>query len=71
MENRPMFTVSEAADLLGVSANAIAKRLQRGDMRGVKVNARLWLIPREEVDRLRGAGKMKPGPRPRPKLDTE
>ena len=60
-----MVTVSEAAAVLGVSAAAIAKRLQRGDMRGVKVNPRLWLIPADEVERLRGQGKLKPGPKPR------
>ncbi|MGD9891654.1 MAG: helix-turn-helix domain-containing protein [Dehalococcoidia bacterium] len=65
MEDRPMVTVTEAAAVLGVTAAAVAKRLQRGEMRGVKVNPRLWLIPAEEVDRWRTIGKLKPGPKPR------
>ena len=60
-----MVTVSEAATLMGLSVAAIEKRLQRGDMRGVKVNPRLWLIPREEVEAWRKRGRLKPGPKPR------
>ena len=58
-----MVTVTEAASVLGLSGAAINKRLQRGEMRGVKVNARLWLIPPDELDRWRGKGKLKPGPK--------
>ena len=64
MEERPMVTVSEAAEQLGLSIWGVAKRLQRGDMRGVKVNPRLWLIPVEEVERWKQRGRLKPGPRP-------
>ncbi len=60
-----MVTVTEAAAELGVSGATINKRLQRGDMRGVKVNSRLWLIPAEELDRWRNRGKLKPGPKPK------
>jgi excisionase family DNA binding protein len=65
MEERPMVTVTEAAAELGVSGAAINKRLQRGDMRGVKVNPRLWLIPAEEVERWKQRGRLRPGPKPR------
>jgi hypothetical protein len=38
-------------------------------MQGVKVNPRLWLVPRDEVDRWRGKGRLKPGrPRKDPSL---
>ena len=65
MEDRPMLTVAEAAAELGLTVAGIARRLQRGDMRGVKVNPRLWLIPREEMGRWRGKGKLRPGPKRR------
>ena len=60
-----MVTVTEAASELGVSGATINKRRQRGDMQGVKVNPRLWLIPADELDRWRGKGKLKPGPKRR------
>ncbi len=66
MENRPMVTVREAAEQLGLTVFGIARRLQHGDMRGVKVNPRLWLIPVEEVERWRKLGRIKPGPKPKP-----
>ena len=63
-EARPMVTVTEAASMLGMTPAGIARRLQRGAMRGVKVNPRLWLIPTEEVERWRERGRLKPGPQP-------
>ena len=68
MDEREMLTVDEAADALGVGAHAIRKRLLRGLMRGEPLGSgrrRIWLIPRDEVERWRGAGKLKPGPKPK------
>ncbi len=70
MEERDLLTVDEAATALGVSAHAIRKRLLRGLMRGESIGSgrrRLWLIPRAEVDRWRGVGQLKRGPKPRPR----
>jgi excisionase family DNA binding protein len=46
-------TVTQAAALLGVPPRTVAYRLQRGLMRGAKINSRLWLIPRGEVEAWR------------------
>jgi excisionase family DNA binding protein len=65
-EERDLITVSEAAAILGISNRAVSKRLENGHMRGERVHPRLWLIPREEVDRWREIGRMKPGPKGQP-----
>jgi excisionase family DNA binding protein len=51
MADRDFLTVAEAAAILGVPGRTIAYRLQQGFMQGEQVNPRLWLIPREEVER--------------------
>jgi excisionase family DNA binding protein len=58
-----LLTVSEVAAELDLSPVGVARRLQRGHMRGIKVNPRLWLVEREEVDRWKQRGRMKPGPK--------
>ena len=62
---RDYLTASEAASMLGLPLRTVRYRLQRGIMRGVAVNPRLWLVPRAEVERWRGEGKLRPGPKPR------
>ncbi|HEV2106807.1 MAG TPA: helix-turn-helix domain-containing protein [Thermomicrobiales bacterium] len=64
-EDRDLLTVSEAAAELGLSPVGVARRLQRGYMRGIKVSPRLWLVEREEVERAKQRGRMKPGPKPK------
>ncbi len=66
--DRDLMTVTEAAAALGMSVRGVADRLQRGTMRGVKVNPRLWLVPRDEVERWRERGKLKTG---RPREDRQ
>ena len=61
---RDMLTVAEAAEELGLTVRGVQERLLRGAMRGERLTPRMWVIPREEVERWRGKGKMKPG-RPR------
>ncbi len=56
-------TVSEAAGILGLSVHGVRKRIERGEMTAVRVNARLWLIPRAEVERHRAIGRLQPGPK--------
>ena len=62
---RDVLTVMEAARELGLSRRAIQNRITAGTIRAEQVNPRLWLVPRSEVERLRGIGKLKPGPRPK------
>jgi excisionase family DNA binding protein len=58
-------TVAQAADVLGLSVRAVRNRIERGEMQAVRMNPRLLLIARSEVERWQGQGKMKPGPKPR------
>ena len=62
-----VMTVAEAAAMLGITPGAVRFRIARGDMKAQRVGARLLLIPVSEVERLRNAGKFKPGPKPRPR----
>lgn len=48
-----MLTVREAAAMLKRTPQAVHQLLQRRRLHGVQVHARLWLIPREEVERQR------------------
>lgn len=54
-------TVAQAAEALGVSVEVVRKRLQRGLMTGERIGARVWVIPRVEVDRWRTRGKLARG----------
>ena len=58
-------TVAEAARVLGLTRQAVVVRLRRGQMRGVQVHPRLWMIPKSEVERWRVLGKQRPGRKPR------
>ena len=48
-----MMTVTEAAAILGISERAIRYRLERGLMAGERAGTWIWLIPEEEVERVR------------------
>lgn len=47
----PPYRVSQVAVRLGVSNKAVLDAIKSGRLRGFKLN-RMWLIPRESVDRL-------------------
>jgi len=57
-------TVTEAAQALGLSVHGVRARIERGELRADRPSPRLWLIPREEVERVRAEGRHKPGPKP-------
>ena len=59
-----MVTVAEAAEALDLTVGAVNRRLRLGQMRGHKVNARLWLVPIEELERAKAQGRLRPGPKP-------
>lgn len=63
-----MLTVAETAKELGLARRTVQKRVQTGLMKGRNMHGHLWLIPRAEVERLRGVGLLprgrKPGPGP-------
>ena len=58
-------SVNEAAAALGMSRQGIQRRISRGDMRAVRIGARVWVIPPDEVERWKQLGRQKPGPKPR------
>ena len=64
------YTVTQAAVELGIPRETVRKRLQRGLMQGEHLTARLWVIPRAEVDRWRDTGRLKRG-RPRKQATAE
>ena len=68
-EGRELITVAEAAEILGLSVRGVAHRLERGDMVGQKVNPRLWLVPRAEVERWQQLPRPKRGPKPRKRIE--
>ena len=56
MESTEYLSVEQAAHELGMSTEAILRRLRRGIMRGVRVHFHrtlVWRIPRAEVERWR------------------
>ena len=61
-----MVTATEAADALGISRYAVLKRIASGHFPGaVRATKRLWLIPREDVERAKETGRLRPGRKPR------
>jgi excisionase family DNA binding protein len=56
-------TVREAAQALGMSARAIRNRIERGEMKATLLGSHMWVIPREEIERWRPRGRLKPGPK--------
>ena len=62
---RDYLTAAEAAALLGLPGRTVRYRLERGIMRGVAVNPRLWLVPRAEVERWREVGHLRKRRKPR------
>ncbi len=56
-------TISEAAALLCISEQSVRQRIRRDHLAARRVGARLWLIPRAEVERASRAGRLKPGPK--------
>jgi excisionase family DNA binding protein len=51
----PPYRVGEAARRLGVSNKTVLDALKGGRLSGFKLN-RMWLIPRDAIDRLGDSG---------------
>ena len=63
--------VAEAARELGLTHRAVLARIQRGELKAERVHPQLYLIPRDEVERAKAGGRLKPGPKPRRETPTE
>jgi excisionase family DNA binding protein len=62
-------TVPEAAAILGLTPQAVRRRIHNGDMRAERIGARLWLISPREVERWQLRGRIRQG-RPRGNANT-
>jgi hypothetical protein len=62
------FTVGETATIFGLTPAAIRVRIQRGHMKAERFGARVLLISEREVNKWRGQGRLKTGPKPKRKL---
>ena len=56
-------SVAEAAAALGMTEQAVRKRIAAGWLRASRIGNRVLAIPRDEVERARRAGRMRPGPK--------
>jgi len=56
-------SVSDAAAAIGISVTALYDRIRAGQVQAQRVGQRVLLIPAAEIERLRGTGRMKPGPK--------
>ncbi len=64
-KERELLTLHEVAEELGLPVRTVQNRVRAGTMRGERVHPRLWMVPRDELDRWRDRGKLKPGPKPK------
>lgn len=71
MDGDDRMTPAEAAAEIGITQRAVQDRLKRGLLRGTNYGGRVWLIPREEVERAKALGPLKRGPKPRKQQDAE
>lgn len=44
--------VNEAADLLGCTVGRVRQMLRDGSLKGLKANAKAWLVPTTEIERM-------------------
>ncbi len=51
MNDRPVLTAAEAAEMLGFSADGLRRILARGDIPGRKVGNR-WILSRAQIERF-------------------
>lgn len=62
---RPYYTVSEAAELIGVSGQTVKNWISRGLMKGYRLGGRI-VVPRDELDDYRAMAEASKGIDPLP-----
>ena len=63
MNDQELLTASQAADALNASSQTIRNWIRAEQLHAVRIGNR-FLIPRSEVDRMRGTGSLAPGESP-------
>ena len=58
-------SISEAAAAIGIAETTLRDRIRNGQVKAERIGKRVLVIPESEVERLRGLGRMRPGPKPR------
>jgi hypothetical protein len=66
-----LFTVAEAAEMLGLSPSSVRHAVKRGLLTPVRVHPRLNALPRWEIDRYKNEHLGRRGKRPQPEGLTE
>jgi excisionase family DNA binding protein len=59
--------VNEAATMLGCTVGRVRQMLRDGSLRGLKANAKAWLVPTTEIERMQE----KPYSTGRPRIASE
>lgn len=57
-----VMTVAEAAKAMGITTQAVYVRIERGWITPIRITDRLLMIPKADVERFRGLGKLPTGP---------
>ena len=57
--------VAEVARELGLTHRAVLARIARGEIKAERVHPQLYLVPIDEVSRVKQIGRLKPGPKPK------
>jgi excisionase family DNA binding protein len=52
MKTTDLISVAEAADIAGCTKKTICQKLRGGDLEGVKVGVRVWLVSRSAATKL-------------------
>lgn len=66
MEKDELLSVKQAAEALGLSGRTVLQRLERGHMLGQRVGSQ-WVITAVEVEVQKRLGRMRPGPKRKPR----
>ncbi len=64
MPKEGFMSVAEAAEAMGVNPRTVLHRIAAGTIKAERLDARTWVIPAEEIERFRGQGRLKSGPKP-------
>ena len=56
-------TTAEVARALGLPLRTVQHRIKMGKIRAERIGGHTLVVPASEVERLKGVGRLKPGPK--------